>query len=180
LFLAEPKTARIAAVKRPHKPDDAQNGADEFQREVTGIRRLEHNQAPRPESRVLVSKRRLEPVTDESSDALGFRRDGVQVSMFKRLRRGQYPIEATLDLHAATAAEAEIRIRSFIQESQAKGFRAVRIIHGKGNRSEGQRPVLKPKVGPWLQTLRAVLAFCSAPEKAGGAGAVDVLLRKSP
>ena len=60
-------------------------------------------------------------------------------------------------------------------EAHKKGFAVVRIIHGKGLRSEGA-PVLKMLVDRVLRLRGDVLAFASAPPAQGGAGAVLVLL----
>jgi len=54
----------------------------------------------------------------------------------------------------------------------------VRIIHGKGLRSTGGEPVLKAKVANWLMQRPDVLAFCSARQTEGGAGALMVLLKR--
>jgi DNA-nicking Smr family endonuclease len=52
----------------------------------------------------------------------------------------------------------------------------VRIIHGKGRRSDQQGPVLKPAVAAWLRRRNEVLAYCSARPVDGGSGALYVLL----
>ena len=52
-------------------------------------------------------------------------------------------------------------------------------MHGKGYNSEAQFPILKNLVNQTLRTLTAVLAFSSAPEKDGGAGAVNILMKKA-
>ena len=49
----------------------------------------------------------------------------------------------------------------------------VKIVHGKGSEA-----ILKTCVNGWLRQLPEVLAFCSAPPKDGGNGAVLVLLKK--
>ena len=56
-------------------------------------------------------------------------------------------------------------------------MRCVRIIHGKGSRSEEGQPVLKHKVNYWLRCRDEVLAFTSATGRDGGTGALYVLLR---
>ena len=49
----------------------------------------------------------------------------------------------------------------------------VKIVHGKGSEA-----ILKTCINGWLRQLPEVLAFCSAPPKDGGNGAVLVLLKK--
>ena len=97
----------------------------------------------------------------------------------RKLRRGQYAIEAQLDLHGNTVPEARERVSTFLRDMQTQGKRCVRIIHGKGKSSEGKLPVLKGKVNAWLQQWDQVLAFCSARPNDGGTGAIYVLLRSN-
>ena len=54
----------------------------------------------------------------------------------------------------------------------------MRIIHGKGNRSDDRGPVLKVKVNNWLRQHDRVQAFHSARPVDGGTGAVYVLLKR--
>jgi DNA-nicking Smr family endonuclease len=153
---------------------------DLFEREFGDIKRLEHNQAPTasPKTASPSHSKREEGSEDvESGETLSFLRPGIQTSSLQKLKRGQFPIEATLDLHGLKAIEADARLEQFIRQAQIRGLRTVRIIHGKGHGSEGQQPILKSKVGGWLREFTAVLAYHSAPPKGGGTGAVDVLLR---
>ena len=119
-----------------------------------------------------------EPADVETGDELLYSRPGLQHSVMRKLRRGQYAIEAQLDLHGNTVPEARERVSAFIREMQAQDRRCVRIIHGKGKSSEGKLPVLKGKVNAWLRQWDQVLAFCSARPNDGGTGAVYVLLKR--
>jgi DNA-nicking Smr family endonuclease len=114
----------------------------------------------------------------ETGEELLFARPGVQHSVMRRLRRGEYSIEAQLDLHGETVAQARASVNRFVLECRALGRRCVRIIHGKGRGSEGRLPVLKGKVNVWLRRKDEVLAFCPAKATDGGAGAIYVLLRR--
>jgi DNA-nicking Smr family endonuclease len=119
-----------------------------------------------------------EPAEIETGDELLYIRSGLQHSVIRKLRRGQYAIEAELDLHGATVVQAREAVDAFIKTAQDQHKRVVRIIHGKGNSSEGKLPVLKGKVNSWLHQKSEVLAFCSARQNDGGTGAVYVLLRR--
>lgn len=112
----------------------------------------------------------------ESGEELSFRRPHVSLRVLRSLRRGSYAIQDELDLHGMTAAEARAGLRSFLATAQSRRFRCVRIVHGKGLRSGPAGPVLKISVNRWLRQWDAVLAFCSAPTRDGGTGAVYVLL----
>lgn len=120
-----------------------------------------------------------EPADVETGEELLYSRPGLQHSVMRKLRRGQYAIEAQLDLHGNTVPEARERVSTFLRDMQAQGKRCVRIIHGKGKSSEGKLPVLKGKVNAWLQQWDQVLAFCSARPNDGGTGAIYVLLRSN-
>jgi DNA-nicking Smr family endonuclease len=114
----------------------------------------------------------------ETGEELLFARPGLQQRVLRQFRRGQYAIEAELDLHGRTVPEARERVSQFLRRMRAGGKRCVRIIHGKGSGSLGKLPVLKVKVNHWLRQTDDVLAFCSARPADGGTGAVYVLLRK--
>jgi DNA-nicking Smr family endonuclease len=115
----------------------------------------------------------------ETGEELLFVRNGVQQRLLRKFRRGQFAIEAELDLHGRNVPEARERVGEFLQQMRASGKRCVRIIHGKGLSSAGKLPVLKVKVNHWLRQTNDVLAFCSARPQDGGTGAVYVLLRKA-
>ncbi len=118
---------------------------------------------------------RTEPV--QSDSLLNFSRAGVQPRQLRNLQKGNLICAAECDLHGLTLAQAEQTLEKFVQECQAKHYRVIRIIHGKGHRSENNNPTLKNFVNQWLRELKDVLAFYSAMPKDGGAGSVQVLLR---
>ena len=113
----------------------------------------------------------------ERGSRIEFARPGLQRRELRRLRRGYYAVQDQLDLHGLFAAEAEQAVLDFIGGARRRGLRCIRVVHGKGRSSTGGRPVLKAGVDRWLRLCEGVLAFCPAPDNAGGAGAVHVLLR---
>ena len=113
----------------------------------------------------------------ERGSRIEFARPGLQRRELRRLRRGYYAVQDQLDLHGLFAAEAEQAVLDFIGRARRRGLRCIRVVHGKGRSSAGGRPVLKAGVDRWLRLCEGVIAFCSAPDNAGGAGAVHVLLR---
>lgn len=113
----------------------------------------------------------------ETGEELLFSRNGVQPATIKKLRKGQFAIEAELDLHRMTSEEARLATSTFLKMAHQSGKRCIRIIHGKGLGSPNKLPVLKTKVNHWLKQRDEVLAFCSARPADGGTGAVYVLLR---
>lgn len=119
-----------------------------------------------------------EPAELETSDELLFSRSGLQRNVLRKLRRGQYRIEAELDLHGLRVEEARQALSHFLLHCRLEKKQCVRIIHGKGYRSQQQQPVLKAKVNHWLRQRDEVLAFCSARPVDGGNGAVYLLLSR--
>lgn len=113
-----------------------------------------------------------------AGDTLSYRQDTVPAHVFQRLKGGRYSAQDELDLHGATMAQAEALLRRFLAESQTMGHGCIRIIHGKGERVEGELPVLKNLVDRMLRQRADVLAFHSAPAAQGGTGAVVVLLAR--
>ena len=120
-----------------------------------------------------------DPGDVETGEELLYVRPGLQHAVVRKLRRGQYAIEAELDLHGFIVPQARAALDKFLRDARALGKRCVRIIHGKGRSSEGKMPVLKGKVNVWLRQKNEVMAFCTAIPRDGGAGAVYVLLRRN-
>lgn len=118
----------------------------------------------------------FEPMDAAADEELSFFRPGVQHAQFRKLRKGRCAIRSELDLHGLTAAQARQELIAFLRESQSRGERCVRIIHGKGYNSPDRRSVLKTMLNIWLRQCDEVLAFCSAPLHDGGTGAAYVLL----
>ncbi len=111
----------------------------------------------------------------DPADELAFRRNEVPEKTLRQLRRGQFSIQDELDLHLLRAAEAERLLKTFLNQARRGSRLCVRVIHGKGLRSESA-PVLKSLVDKVLRHRGDVLAFASAPLNQGGTGAVLVLL----
>ncbi len=116
----------------------------------------------------------VEPVSAEN--ILRFNHPGVSTKQLDMLKKGQFRIEAKLDLHGCTPDDAQDALCAFIHRQQHLHRRHVLIIHGKGGRF-GESPVIKNLVNRWLTQLPQVLAFHSALVKHGGSGALYVLLK---
>ncbi len=98
-----------------------------------------------------------------------------------RLRRGLLPVEARVDLHGMTQAQAHIALDAFIGGAAEDGRRCVLVITGKGARSPAGEGVLRGAVPAWLNrppNRAHILAYCRAQPKDGGGGAFYVLLRR--
>jgi DNA-nicking Smr family endonuclease len=117
------------------------------------------------------------------------RTPGLDRRTADRLRRGQLPIDARLDLHGHNREEAHSALIAFVREAHAAGGRCLLVITGKGNRSEpddfGRRPsggVLRRFIPGWLadpELARRILATAPARPQHGGDGALYLLLRRA-
>jgi len=110
-------------------------------------------------------------------DSLSYVASGLQTAVLKKLRKGNFGLDAELDLHGLSSNAAKQQLLQFLYDCTQTGYRCVNIVHGKGYRSTDQLPVLKNNLNLWLRQHQEVLAFCSASPKNGGSGAVLVLLR---
>lgn len=102
-------------------------------------------------------------------------------SIYRRLARGALPIEARLDLHGLTQAQAYEALLYFIGAAQARGQQYVLIITGRG-RSLGSEGVLQRQVPQWLAQAPFRLSIAAAEPAArghGGIGAFYVRLRRA-
>ncbi len=115
----------------------------------------------------------------EMGDLIDFLRNGIARDVLRKLRRGQWVIQANLDLHGATTQQARVQLGEFLAHARHSGLRCIRIVHGRGTRSVGGIPVIRNKVRHSLSQRDDVLAFCDAAQSDGGAGAVLVLLKSS-
>lgn len=110
-------------------------------------------------------------------DSLSYMAPGLQYNVLKRLRKGQFGLDAEIDLHGLSSNAAKRQLLHFLHDCVEEGCRCVHIVHGKGYRSTDNHPVLKNNLNLWLRQHKDVQAFCSAPPKDGGTGAVFVLLQ---
>ena len=83
----------------------------------------------------------------------------------------EIPIEDTLDLHPFRPNEIRDVTREYLEEARRRGFRQVRLIHGRGI------GVQRSIVHSVLSRHPLVLSFAEAPPDRGGWGATIVRLR---
>lgn len=106
---------------------------------------------------------------------------GLDRRTARRLKRGGIRVEARLDLHGMTQDEAHAALGRFVRECRMAGRRCVMVITGKGSVASGQGGVLRRMTPRWLNEpalRRHVVAIATAPENAGGRGALHVLLKR--
>ncbi len=84
------------------------------------------------------------------------------------------PIGETLDLHTFAPRDVPDLVHEYLAECVRRGFREVRVIHGRGTGT--QRAVVRSV----LTDHPLVAAFADAPPDRGGWGATVVQLRDTP
>lgn len=82
------------------------------------------------------------------------------------------PIEDFIDLHTFRPGEVKDLLQDYLQEAAEKGFKEVRIIHGKGTGA------LRKTVQSVLEKHPLVASFKDAGHGAGGWGATIAVLRR--
>lgn len=113
------------------------------------------------------------------NEILSYRSNGAQPHLFKKLKNGEYREADFIDLHGKTVEEAYEFTRRYILYAREQGYRCILIIHGKNERdSQKNRATIKSYLAHWLKQMPEVLAYHSAPEWKGGAGALMVILKK--
>ena len=155
-----PPRDRVDHDQEPHPPDPRSRARDE--------RDALHSS--------LSDEIDVDTLLDTDGD-LSFCRPGIGPDVLRKLRRGEWSIQAALDLHGHRVEEAREETALFLREAVKRGLRCVRIVHGKGLGSKDRVPVLRDKVRRWLVQRDEVIAFCQARPAEGGAGALVVLLR---
>ena len=81
------------------------------------------------------------------------------------------PIEEAFDLHSFRPAEVLAVVDAYLDEAIARGFREVRLIHGRG------KGVQRAQLRRFLAADPRVEKFAQAPPERGGWGATLARLR---
>lgn len=164
-----------------------------FLNAMEGVAPLQHDKAhhelikPKARKQTLPEEPLIihDPLSDEldieevnSADILSYCQTGIQNSVFRKLKSGAYRISDELDLHGTSLKQAKKILVYYLQEAVQFEGCCIRIVHGKGNRSGDNKPVLKTHINHWLTEHDRVLAFHSAKPKDGGTGALYVLLKR--
>jgi DNA-nicking Smr family endonuclease len=81
------------------------------------------------------------------------------------------PIEDSLDLHSFLPRDVPDVVSDYLDEARRRGFREVRLIHGKG------KGVRRAEIRKLLAADARVTEVFDAPPGRGGMGATIVILR---
>jgi DNA-nicking Smr family endonuclease len=86
------------------------------------------------------------------------------------LKTPRVPIEDSFDLHSFRPEDVRDALEDYLEAAREKGFREVRIIHGKG------RGVRRAEVLRWLSSNPFIADYFNAGPERGGMGATIVVL----
>jgi DNA-nicking Smr family endonuclease len=135
--------------------------------------------APRPAKKMIALASAAAPRSPSAPSPNSIARREKQ-----QLARGRTAIDARIDLHGMTQAQAYAALLRFLYVAQAGGAKFALVITGKGapNAPRGARGVLRQQVPLWLALPEfrvCVLGFDAAHVGHGGEGALYVRLRKA-
>jgi DNA-nicking Smr family endonuclease len=105
--------------------------------------------------------------------------NGLSRLVLRKLRRGGWPVQDSLDLHGNNSDAARKLLQAFLHEAMQRELRCVLVIHGRGLNSRGGEAVLRKLARHWLTQHPGVLGYCDAQPKEGGSGAAMVLLKSA-
>ena len=121
---------------------------------------------------------------------------GIDRRTQQRLIRGQVEVDARIDLHGHSQAEARMALHGFLVRARERGHRLVLVITGKGeapfarhtlhsrdvHHDPGRHGVLRRALPQWVNEAEfrdLVSGYQPAHPKHGGGGAFYVRLRRS-
>lgn len=131
---------------------------------------------PPPRRKARAGSDAYAPAAHDQDDSR-YLKAGHGTDVLKDLKRGKWPIGASLDLHGSTLEDARERFERFLTSCLTHDIKCVRIVHGKGYGSRNGDAVLKTTVRRWLTQIDEVIAYTECAEADGGAGAVQILLK---
>jgi DNA-nicking Smr family endonuclease len=152
---------RMAALPPPARPESAEGPSPATRAKMTPVARPAP--PPAPKEKPALNAGRIADLDKRTGE---------------RFKRGEMAIDARIDLHGLTQAEAHDRLQAFLARTASDGKRCVLIVTGKGAGGWG---VLRDSVPRWLNEpalRRHLLAFAQAQPRHGGAGALYVLLKR--
>lgn len=115
---------------------------------------------------------------ESDNTELVFLRPTLEKNILKKLRQGEWPVQASLDFHGDSLDVARERFMAFMLQVEKAQLRCIRLVHGKGLGSKNGLPIIKQTLRAWLVQQQSVLAFCPHQHEQGGAGSTLILLRQ--
>jgi len=169
--LSSDKRGRVGSAKVSPKPAKSADIAEK--------KRQQEDAKVRDQLLELVEGATRFEVTDDGTRLEGRRMD-LPPPIVRKLRHGEFGVDARLDLHGTSAEDAHNKLSDFLRDRRTRKDKMALVIHGRGEHSPAQIGVLRGEIAAWLSQGRAsvhVAAFTTALPEDGGAGALYVLLR---
>ena len=153
-----------------------------FRDAVTKVDRIEiEPRAARSTKRLAKPSRRVGAVFREGvveEDGELFYREDLPRTLLNQLKRGRFRPGQKIDLHGASAVDAERMVKKLIRTQAIDSYSCVLVITGKGSHSpDGFSPVRNQTL-LCLRALPEVQAYCWASVPDGGSGAFYVLTKR--
>jgi len=169
---------RPSRYNKPQLSEDDKHVWKKVSRTVAPRKRLrgKGSAKPDPSQEDFAAMLRLPPAEKPVTKVLP---QSLEVNQDKRVRRGRVDVDATIDLHDLTQAQARPALVKAIIRASNRNYKTILVITGKGLRGEG---VLRRNFPEWIsQTpIRPIVAtYAPAHQKHGGGGAWYVFLKQS-
>jgi len=103
----------------------------------------------------------------------------LDINQDKKVRRGRVDVDAKIDLHDMTQAEAKPALFKAVMRASNRNYKCVLVVTGKGLRLDG---VLRRNFPYWIQDpqIRPLIAtYAQAHIRHGGSGAWYVFLKSA-
>ena len=183
------KIKELNPQKNPRLPDEADS--EVWQEAVKGVRKIKNPNLDlsKPAPKEFIIRENVNVFEAYGGEDLSFlipgAADNIDANTMRRFKRGEFAIEAVLDLHGCTSEESFGKVENFIKKAYLRQKRCVQIVTGKGLHREDDifaaRGVLRDLVPQWLNNglLRPlILTFDYSRPEDGGEGALTILLRR--
>jgi DNA-nicking Smr family endonuclease len=166
--------------------EDKMTDWESWREEIKGVKKLsskkiEHSKAKKP---IVVQQREVSLVAPKANHKKLIHGDTADIdkSSRQKMDRGEYEIDAELDLHGFTREQAFRTLEAFIEVSYVMQRRMVLVITGKGIKSKPSDVKLRDELPNWLNRdhiKNKIIRFTSAIQKHGGAGAFYILIKRA-
>lgn len=130
---------------------------------------------PEPGHDTFMHMMRVPPAAQTTSPAT---HSDLQINQDRKTRRGRVAVDAKLDLHDKTQAEAWPLLSLTVKRSSRRGHSCLLVITGKGARLDG---VLRRAFPSWINSpdIRPLISnYAPAHIRHGGSGAWYVFLKR--
>lgn len=160
-------------IDRPLTPEDRQIW-QKVSRTVSPRRK--GSARPEPGHDAFLHMMRVPPITNTAVSDI---QSDLEINKDRKTRRGRIVIDAKLDLHDKTQAEAWPLLSLTVKRSARRGHSCLLVITGKGIRLDG---VLRRAFPVWINSpdIRPLIAsYAPAHIRHGGTGAWYIFLKRT-